>query len=109
MLNNIKMQVVQTVPNGIVNNDTYFHFKQDGEMVHAGYSGGKIQQGYLVGTLQENILNFSYCQIRTDGTMDHGTSTCYLSFENGKLQLQEHFEMTTGDIVEKGTNIFRQV
>lgn len=63
-LNNIKMNVIKTAEGGIVNQETIFRFKQDRSTVRAEYAGGKIGAGYLVGKLTENILKFTYCQLR---------------------------------------------
>ena len=111
MLNNIKMNVIQTAANGIVNHETHFYFQQDGNNVKAHYSGGKIKQGYLVGTVQKATLTFTYCQLRIDGTQDHGESTCKISLNeaNNKLQLVEEFAMQTNNVTELGVNIFQEV
>ena len=103
------MNVVQTASNGIVNADTIFDFKQEGNLVSASYSGGRIKQGYLIGHLINNVLSFSYCQYRLDGTMDHGNSSCILSKENGKLVLEEKFEMNTNNAVQIGINVFKEL
>ena len=109
MLNNIQMRVVQTAPNGVVNEQTIFHFTQKGRKVSARYSGGYIEKGFLVGILEESILRFSYCQLRSNGLMDHGESECLLYEENGKVALREQFEMQSAGTLEKGTNIFKQI
>ncbi|WP_299115960.1 hypothetical protein [uncultured Winogradskyella sp.] len=103
------MNVISTAPNGIVNSDTIFDFEQDQELVSASYSGGKIRKGYLVGNVKDNQLHFSYCQIRYNGMMDHGTSICEISYENGKLILKENFEMSSENRKEIGVNIFKQL
>lgn len=109
MLHQVKMNVVQTAKNGIVNEATIFHFSQDEKRVSAHYAGGPIAQGYLVGQLEGKCLHFSYCQLRTNGEMDHGRSTCVLSREGEKLMLEEQFAMTTDQSLEKGRNIFREL
>ncbi|MCG8330762.1 MAG: hypothetical protein MI974_23900 [Chitinophagales bacterium] len=42
-LDHIKMRVIETADNGVVNEDTIFHFTQQGNYVEASYSGGKIK------------------------------------------------------------------
>src|SRR6266404_3543973 len=93
-LDEIKMNVVKTAENGVVNHETIFHFSQKDGIVSAEYQGGKISKGFLVGKLQnQNQLEFSYCQMQVDGKLDNGVSTCQLSKnENGKITLTEHFE-----------------
>ena len=109
MLNNKTMNVVQTAKNGVVNHETLFHFSQKGNVVSAHYAGGFIKQGYLVGTLTDQKLRFSYCQIRTNGQMDHGTSECKLSSDKGKVTLEERFEMSSENGLVLGTNIFKEI
>ncbi|MBO0324250.1 hypothetical protein J0X14_18210 [Muricauda sp. CAU 1633] len=103
------MNVVQTAKNGVVNELTIFHFSQEGNFVSANYSGGPIRRGYLVGQLNNGMLHFSYCQIRTDGQLDNGKSDCIVSSDNGKITLEEKFEMNSKDTIEKGTNIFKEI
>ena len=109
MLNNIKMSVVQTADKGVVNSDTIFEFSQEGDFVSANYAGGKIKHGYLVGHLMENVLSFCYCQYRIDGKVDHGNSNCILSVVEGKIKLEESFEMNTDGVTEMGINIFKEL
>lgn len=108
MLNNIKMNVIETSKNGIVNKETIFHFEQNATTVKANYSGGRIRAGYLIGQLNDKILNFTYCQQRITGELDHGESECILSIEkrSGKVKLEENFKMDTEKSKEVGTNIF---
>lgn len=107
-LNNVKMNVIETSENGVVNQDTIFHFKQEGNLVHADYSGGQIEKGYLVGKLINNQLEFTYCQIQFDGVLDNGKSTVELEKLNGKIRLIEHFEWASRPGVY-GTNVFQEL
>lgn len=108
-LNDVKMNVIQTDSYGVVNEETIFLFTQRENIVSASYSGGKIKQGYLVGTLSENKLVFSYCQLQNDGKMDNGQSSCELTInENGKLMLTENFTWASKDGLS-GINIFREL
>jgi hypothetical protein len=108
-LNGIKMNVIETAPNGIVNKDTIFIFTQIEDRVYAEYAGGKIEKGFLVGKIIDHQLKFSYCQLQIDGNIDNGMSSCELSInEKGKIILTEHFEWGSGkDRI--GTNIFREI
>ena len=107
--NGIKMNVAETDPDGVVNHETIFEFSQKGTTVTAEYRGGKIERGFLVGTMKDNTLNFSYCQMQTDGKLDNGISVCELSKdENGKVQLTEHFEWKSRPGI-LGKNVFREL
>ena len=59
-LNNIIMNVVHTDGIGVVNTDTYFHFKQEENIITANYSGGGITKGFLVGKLDNEKFKISY-------------------------------------------------
>ncbi len=108
-LNGIKMNVIQTADNGVVNENTIFEFSQEGDAVNAEYSGGKIKKGFLVGIIKDNTLNFNYCQLQVDDVLDNGESTCELSInQSGKIRLIEHFEWKSRP-GEFGTNIFEQI
>jgi len=108
-LDNIRMNVIQTASNGVVNKETVFLFKQNEHVVTAEYSGGKIKIGFLVGTMDNEKLNFSYCQLQADGKLDNGSSSCDLSLsDQGKIRLIEHFEWASRP-GEKGTNIFQEL
>ncbi len=111
MLNHRKMHVIQTADNGIVDQDTIFHFEQKEQVVTAYYSGGKIRQGYLVGQMNGDLLKFTYCQLRTSGELDHGESACVVSEEkqSGKIKLEEKFNMKTEISTEIGINIFMEI
>ena len=43
------MRVVSTAEVGVVEGDTLFTFTQEGSVVSAHYSGGRVRLGYLVG------------------------------------------------------------
>jgi hypothetical protein len=108
-LDKLKMTVVKTAANGVVNHLTVFTFSQTGNMVSAEYSGGKIAKGYLVGAITDNKLSFCYCQLQTDGKMDNGRSDCEIArSEKGKLQLVEHFQWGSRND-ETGTNVFEEL
>lgn len=108
-LDNVKMNVLQTAEQGVVNQDTIFVFRQIGSQVSAEYSGGKISKGYLIGLMVNDKLTFSYCQLQVNGKLDCGISTCEISRdEHHKIKLEEHFEWASRP-GEKGTNIFVEI
>ncbi|MGZ3767278.1 MAG: hypothetical protein ACXVA2_21625 [Mucilaginibacter sp.] len=108
-LENVRMNVIQTASNGVVNELTIFTFSQNGSFVSATYSGGPIFKGFLVGAIHNDKLSFSYCQIETDGKIDNGHSECEITIgENGKIRLVENFQWTSR-IDEAGVNIFQEL
>jgi hypothetical protein len=106
---NLKMNVIQTAPNGVVNELTIFTFSQKDNFVSATYSGGPIFKGYLVGTINMGKLLFSYCQLQVDGKTDNGHSECEITTgENGKIRLVEQFKWASKND-ETGVNIFQEI
>lgn len=107
-LNKLRMNVISTAKEGVVNADTIFEFNQKDSIVTAGYSGGKIHQGYLVGKISDNKLFFRYAQIDKSGNLDGGNSTCDIQKTAlGKIQLIEHFNWESRE--GSGTNIFEEI
>lgn len=104
-LDDIKMNVVETASNGVVNHNTIFNFKQKGDIVTAKYSGGLVQRGYLIGRINQSSFNFKYAQLHDDGNVAGGQSNCELRLHDGKIQLVESFEWGAG----KGQNVFQQL
>jgi len=107
-LDKIKMNVIQTAKNGAVNELTIFTFSQTENIVSAAYSGGKILKGYLIGTINDNKLSFSYCQLQVDGKTDNGQSVCDILIENDKIKMIEHFAWASRN-GETGVNIFQEI
>ena len=109
LLHNIRMNVIQTAGNGVVNEDTFFQFSQRENIVSANYSGGKIKRGYLIGVISNNTLNFKYCQLQDDGIIYGGDSVCKLLLsDSGKIRLEEHFKWAANE-KGRGINIFEEV
>ncbi len=107
-LNGVRMRVVSTAEGGEVNTDTIFEFVQDGSIVSARYAGGKVQLGYLVGTMSADVLHFRYAQVDNSGRLDGGHSTCEIGRRaNGRMQLIEHFVWDSRE--GSGTNVFEEV
>ncbi|SNY99392.1 hypothetical protein [Flagellimonas pacifica] len=108
-LNKVKMNVIKTSNNGVVNKETIFIFTQNDNLIHAEYTGGQIVKGFLVGNLKGNTLKFSYCQLQVDGRLDNGSSTGEISTSNkGKIRLTEYFKWDSRP-GQSGTNIFEQI
>lgn len=107
-LNGLRMNAVQTASNGVVDADTVFEFSQSGERVWATYSGGLVERGYLVGVVHDDRLEFRYCQIQVNGTLDGGHSRCELRrSEDALVQIVEHFEW--GSRPGGGTNVIQEL
>jgi len=107
-LNGKQMRVVSTAEVGVVNAETLFTFTQEGSVVSAHYSGGKVRLGHLVGIISSGILHFRYAQLDTEGRLDGGYSTCEISrTSDGRIRLLEHFQWESRE--GSGTNVFEEV
>jgi hypothetical protein len=92
------MNAVVTAEAGVINADTWFHFRQDGPRVWARYAGGRVADATLLGTLDGEKLHFRYVQRQTDGVVDGGQSNCVVErLADGRLQIRERFEWASRD------------
>ncbi|MEQ9442311.1 MAG: n-acetylglutamate synthase [Cyclobacteriaceae bacterium] len=84
---------------GEVDGETRFHYRQEGKIVTATYSGGAIQYGQLIARMNdEGILDMRYQHVNRDGQLM--TGQCISTPEvlaNGKLRLHEQWTWTSGD------------
>jgi len=86
-------------PNGQVNGDTEFHYRQQGDLLTATYHGGGIRHGQIVGrVLADHSLDFCYQHLTDSGELRSGRcqSTPEL-LPDGRLRLHERWQWSTGD------------
>ncbi len=107
-LNDLRMNAVETDENGVIDERTIFEFRQEGQSVHAEYSGGKIERAFLVGIVTGNVFEFRYCQLEVGGVLNGGASKCELRVdEQSRLQIVEHFEWASRP--GGGRNVIQQI
>lgn len=107
---NKRFRAVSNTSNGETSSDTIFHYRQDGNIVTANYSGGKILHGNLIALVDDNgCLNICYHQVNTNGEIMTG-KCCSLPeiLPNGKIRLHEKWEWTSGD-KSKGESIIEEI
>jgi len=96
--------------NGETSDETTFHYKQDGSILTATYSGGKIKFGHLIGLVDDfGNIDMRYHQININNELM--TGICKSRPEvltNGKLRLHETWQWTSGDN-SKGTSIIEEI
>ncbi|MEP6795796.1 MAG: n-acetylglutamate synthase [Saprospiraceae bacterium] len=96
--NKRKFAGVTNTPNGQVNGDTIFKYYQHDHILTATYSGGRIQEGYMLGRVNDdNSLNFVYHHIDDKGHLRSGH--CISSpelLQDGRIRLYEKWEWTYG-------------
>jgi hypothetical protein len=94
----LKFTGVSNTPNGQVSSDTIFRYSQQGSILTAVYSGGRIKEGYILGQVNDdNSLNFIYHHLDADGHLKSGhcTSTPVI-LPDGRIRLYESWEWTYG-------------
>jgi hypothetical protein len=101
------MRVIVTDSAGVVGDGTTLRFNQQGNIVWAEYSGGRIANGALVGVRYGNSLDFHYAQQYSDGAIDTGRSRAIVREADGRLQIEEHFEW--GSREGSGVNVFEEI
>ena len=107
-LHNLRMNAVETDENGVIDERTIFEFRQEGRSVHAEYSGGRIERGFLVGVIAGSSFEFRYCQLEAGGVLNGGESKCELRItEDSKVQIVEHFEWASRP--GGGRNVIQEV
>ncbi|MGY6562879.1 MAG: n-acetylglutamate synthase [Luteibaculaceae bacterium] len=96
--------------NGETSDETIFNYRQEGNMVKATYSGGKIKFGHLIGLIDEfGNIDMRYHQINSNNELM--TGICKSRPEvlpNGKIRLHETWQWTSGDN-SKGTSIIEEI
>lgn len=96
--------------NGETSDETIFNYRQEGNILTATYSGGKIKFGHLIGLVDEfGNIDMRYHQININNQLM--TGICKSKPEvlpNGKLRLYETWQWTCGDKLE-GTSIIEEI
>jgi len=110
--NNRTFSSKSNTSNGEVDTSTLFHYHQEpnGSIVWAEYSGGQIQKGFLIGTVQPGgVLDARYQHINASGVLMTGKclSTPEL-LSDGRLRLHEQWQWTSGD-QSSGTSVVEEV
>ncbi|WP_338840126.1 n-acetylglutamate synthase [Flavobacterium ginsenosidimutans] len=107
--NNKIFKPVSNSENGETSNETAFLYKQEGNILSAEYSGGKIIKGHLIGLVDnEGNIDMRYHQVNEKGELM--TGICHSKpeiLENGKIRLHETWQWTSGD-QSKGNSVIEE-
>ena len=107
--NNKIFKPVSNTANGETSDETIFHYRQEGTILTAAYSGGKIKRGHLIGLVDElGNIDMRYHQVNEKGELM--TGICQSTPEvlsTGKIRLHESWEWTSGDR-SKGNSILEE-
>ena len=95
--------------NGETNNDTFFIYEQNGQILTSYYSGGKIISGHLIGLVDDRgNIEMRYHQVNDKGEIMTGKCQSVPELlTNGKIRLHETWEWTSGDY-SKGKSIIEE-
>jgi hypothetical protein len=76
--------------------ETRFHFRQQGNIVHADYAGGRVKFGKLLALLEGNTMRHHYIQINERGEFHsgHGSDEIRVT-PDGKIQLIDRWKWET--------------
>ena len=99
-----------TSENGEADGSTVFHYRQEGSIVWATYSGGAIRFGVLLAQVMEDgSLHMHYQHVNNDGEFRHGK--CHSVPEvlaDGRLRMHEQWEWQ-GDDTSAGQSVLEEV
>lgn len=90
---------VANTGNGDVSGETIFHYRQQGRVVTATYSGGGVAAGHLIANVLPNgQLDMRYHHVNAGGALMLGTcrSTPRL-LQDGRLAFIEEWQWLSGD------------
>lgn len=98
---------VENSASGEVSAQTVFCYHQKGDTIWAEYSGGSVQKGFLVGTIDaDNHLHFTYQHLNNEGVLKSGECRSIPKIENSRLRFYEQWKWTGG---EAGTSIIEEI
>jgi hypothetical protein len=107
---NKKFSAVSNTPNGETSAQTIFHYKQEGNVVTAHYTGGSVVTGHLIGVVDDKgVIDMRYHQVNLRGELM--TGICHSVPElmsNGKIRLHETWQWTSGD-KSKGESVIEEL
>lgn len=101
---------VSNTDNGETSEATVFHYQQNGSILTATYSGGKIQAGHLMGLVDEKgNIDMRYHQVNDKGELMTGICRSVPEIlPDGKILLHESWEWTSGDR-SKGHSLLKEI
>ncbi|MEU3553138.1 hypothetical protein [Streptomyces fragilis] len=92
-LDGLLMAPVHDQDPGQVGSATRFRYHESEGQVWATYQGGDIARGYLVGTREEDRVDFRYVQLTVDGATASGHCVSRIAeLPDGRIRLEETWE-----------------
>jgi hypothetical protein len=108
-LNNKRFVLVKNSENGLVNSETIFEYKQEGNLVTADYYGGMIRYGKIIARLENDQLQMSYQFMTIHDEVKAGKAISTLSkTENSKIKMKLNWQwLTEGQ--EQGVSEYNEI
>jgi hypothetical protein len=94
-----RFRSVSNTPNGEVDAQTVFHYRQQGDVIWATYTGGGIAFGTFTGRVMAGgMLDFNYAHVNAAGQSmtGHCVSTPEV-LPDARIRLREVWQWTSGD------------
>jgi hypothetical protein len=92
--------------NGTSGADTIFHYKQNGNVVTANFSGGSVLCGNIIAVHKGGFLDMVYQMLTVTNELKSGKAIAKISVDNnGKIQLDLNWEWLIGSD-NKGTSTY---
>lgn len=108
--NNKKFRPLQRTENSVTSEETIFHYRQEGNILTAEYSGSRIVKGHLIGLVDEKgHIEMRYHQVNANNELM--TGICFSSPEidtDGKIRLNEKWQWTSGDR-SSGKSVLKEI
>jgi len=103
-----RFKAVENSSDGQVSGETQFVFSQEGRLVHAHYSGGTIDLGFLVGVASGGTVEFRYVHVDRAGLIASGHSIDTIDvLADGRLRLHERWKWDSK--IGSGTSILEEI
>jgi hypothetical protein len=101
---------IENTENGEVSSQTFFEYKQEGNIISATYGGGDIVQGTLIGIVRnDGCLEFRYNHVNSRSEIRGGkcVSTPKI-LPDGRIRLYENWQWLDAETTE-GSSIIEEV
>ena len=108
--NNKRFSPVTNTENGDTSSETFFEYRQKGNVLSSEYSGGKIISGHLIGLVDDlGNIDMRYHHINVEGEMMTGMCKSRPeTLPNGKIRLHEKWRWTSGDCSD-GESVLEEI
>lgn len=91
--NNKTFSLLENSEKGTVNSATLFHYKQEGDLVTADYSGGSVVYGKIIAIHKGDTLDMLYQCLTTENELKAGKALAkVITTTTGKIKLKLNWE-----------------